>query len=300
MKKRFICLVVLLSLLFTNFVFVPQATVKAAGDDAGVFFFENAASRYTLTYSTDTKELYQSVYSGDWDQQWEFRHLSDGYYSISPVGDYILALGIDGSVVNGASLKCGTNTGSDKQKWSISNIGGGAYVIRSKYDPNYVIEMTNSSSGSAARLWRYIEGENLQKWYRSDNNFLRNNINTVQNSATLKYLTASSSEVSEQNYTGSSSQKWKFAYSDGYYVISPMSNLSKSINASPYSNAAITFSSSPNNWVVCKLSSGKVKICSRVNPRYVITRKAQSNGTSIIVMEQFTGLNSQLWTLTGC
>lgn len=299
MKKRILSLVVLLTLLFSISAEIPHAAVKAAGEDAGVFIFENAASGYTLTCSMDSYSIYQSVYTGDWDQQWIFRYGSDGYYTIAPVGNYISALRIDGSVVNGAALKCGTNTNSDKEKWSISNIGGGAYVIRSKYDPNYVIEMTNSSAGSVARLWRYIEGDNLQKWYRSDNNFLRNSVNTIQNSASLKYLTASNGSLEEQNYSGLSSQKWKFIYSEGYYKINSMTNLSLGLNATPYSNAPVSLSSSVGNWVVCQLTNGKVKICSRVDPQFVLTRKVASNGTVSIVMEQYTGLNSQHWTLTG-
>lgn len=120
---------------------------------------------------------------------------------------------------------------------------------------------------------------------------MRKSVNTIQNCASLKYLTASGESLTEQSCNGSSSQQWQFTYSGGYYDIG--------LSASPFSNAPIYVSSTyPTSWVVCQLTDGKVKLCSRVNPQYVITRKVASNGAVSIVMEKYSGLNSQHWRIT--
>ncbi len=77
--------------------------------------------------------------------------------------------GIDGGN-NGANIQQWAYHGGDNQKWTLQMAGDGYFYIRSKLDPNLVLDLLYGSTdnGTNLQLCSFHGGEN-QQWYLWDN-----------------------------------------------------------------------------------------------------------------------------------
>ena len=111
-------------------------------------------------------QMYAFVFTGFEDglPYWVIRNNATG-----KVLDAAIGTGIDGGN-NGANIQQWAYHGGDNQKWTIQMAGDGYFYIRSKLDPNLVLDLLYGSTdnGTNLQLCNYYGGEN-QQWYLWDN-----------------------------------------------------------------------------------------------------------------------------------
>ena len=111
-------------------------------------------------------QMYAFVFAGFEDglPYWVIRNNATG-----KVLDAAIGTGIDGGN-NGANIQQWAYHGGDNQKWTLQMAGDGYFYIRSKLDPNLVLDLLYGSTdnGTNLQLCNYYGGEN-QQWYLWDN-----------------------------------------------------------------------------------------------------------------------------------
>lgn len=111
-------------------------------------------------------QMYAFVFAGFEDGQpyWVIRNNATG-----KVLDAAIGTGIDGGN-NGANIQQWAYHGGDNQKWTLQMAGDGYFYIRSKLDPNLVLDLLYGSTdnGTNLQLCNYYGSEN-QQWYLWDN-----------------------------------------------------------------------------------------------------------------------------------
>ena len=111
-------------------------------------------------------QMYAFVFTGFEDglPYWVIRNNATG-----KVLDAAIGTGIDGGN-NGANIQQWAYHGGDNQKWTIQMAGDGYFYIRSKLDPNLVLDLLYGSTdnGTNLQLCNYYGGNN-QQWYLWDN-----------------------------------------------------------------------------------------------------------------------------------
>ena len=111
-------------------------------------------------------QMYAFVFTGFEDElpYWVIRNNATG-----KVLDAAIGTGIDGGN-NGANIQQWAYHGGDNQKWTLQMAGDGYFYIRSKLDPNLVLDLLYGSTdnGTNLQLCNYYGGEN-QQWYLWDN-----------------------------------------------------------------------------------------------------------------------------------
>ena len=111
-------------------------------------------------------QMYAFVFTGFEDglPYWVIRNNATG-----KVLDAAIGTGIDGGN-NGANIQQWAYHGGDNQKWTIQMAGDGYFYIRSKLDPNLVLDLLYGSTdnGTNLQLCNYYGGDN-QQWYLWDN-----------------------------------------------------------------------------------------------------------------------------------
>ena len=111
-------------------------------------------------------QMYAFVFTGFEDglPYWVIRNNATG-----KVLDAAIGTGIDGGN-NGANIQQWAYHGGDNQKWTLQMAGDGYFYIRSKLDPNLVLDLLYGSTdnGTNLQLCNYYGGEN-QQWYLWDN-----------------------------------------------------------------------------------------------------------------------------------
>ena len=111
-------------------------------------------------------QMYAFVFAGFEDglPYWVIRNNATG-----KVLDAAIGTGID-SGNNGANIQQWAYHGGDNQKWTLQMAGDGYFYIRSKLDPNLVLDLLYGSTdnGTNLQLCNYYGGDN-QQWYLWDN-----------------------------------------------------------------------------------------------------------------------------------
>ena len=111
-------------------------------------------------------QMYAFVFAGFEDglPYWVIRNNATG-----KVLDAAIGTGIDGGN-NGANIQQWAYHGGDNQKWTFQMAGDGYFYIRSKLDPNLVLDLLYGSTdnGTNLQLCNYYGSEN-QQWYLWDN-----------------------------------------------------------------------------------------------------------------------------------
>ena len=111
-------------------------------------------------------QMYAFVFTGFEDglPYWVIRNNATG-----KVLDAAIGTGIDGGN-NGANIQQWAYHGGDNQKWTLQMAGDGYFYIRSKLDPNLVLDLLYGSTdnGTNLQLCNYYGGDN-QQWYLWDN-----------------------------------------------------------------------------------------------------------------------------------
>ena len=111
-------------------------------------------------------QMYAFVFAGFEDglPYWVIRNNATG-----KVLDVAIGTGIDGGN-NGANIQQWAYHGGDNQKWTLQMAGDGYFYIRSKLDPNLVLDLLYGSTdnGTNLQLCNYYGSEN-QQWYLWDN-----------------------------------------------------------------------------------------------------------------------------------
>ncbi|MCB6141676.1 InlB B-repeat-containing protein [Lachnospira pectinoschiza] len=111
-------------------------------------------------------QMYAFVFTGFEDglPYWVIRNNATG-----KVLDAAIGTGIDGGN-NGANIQQWAYHGGDNQKWTFQMAGDGYFYIRSKLDPNLVLDLLYGSTdnGTNLQLCNYYGSEN-QQWYLWDN-----------------------------------------------------------------------------------------------------------------------------------
>ena len=111
-------------------------------------------------------QMYAFVFAGfeDGIPYWVIRNNATG-----KVLDAATGTGIDGGN-NGANIQQWAYHGGDNQKWTLQMAGDGYFYIRSKLDPNLVLDLLYGSTdnGTNLQLCNYYGSEN-QQWYLWDN-----------------------------------------------------------------------------------------------------------------------------------
>ena len=111
-------------------------------------------------------QMYAFVFAGFEDglPYWVIQNNATG-----KVLDAAIGTGIDGGN-NGANIQQWAYHGGDNQKWTLQMAGDGYFYIRSKLDPNLVLDLLYGSTdnGTNLQLCNYYGGEN-QQWYLWDN-----------------------------------------------------------------------------------------------------------------------------------
>ena len=111
-------------------------------------------------------QMYAFVFAGFEDglPYWVIRNNATG-----KVLDAAIGTGIDGGN-NGANIQQWAYHGGDNQKWTLQMAGDGYFYIRSKLDPNLVLDLLYGSTdnGTNLQLCNYHGGDN-QQWYLWDN-----------------------------------------------------------------------------------------------------------------------------------
>ena len=111
-------------------------------------------------------QMYAFVFTGFEDglPYWVIRNNATG-----KVLDAAIGTGIDGGN-NGANIQQWAYHGGDNQKWTLQMAGDGYFYIRSKLDPNLVLDLLYGSTdnGTNLQLCNYYGSEN-QQWYLWDN-----------------------------------------------------------------------------------------------------------------------------------
>ena len=111
-------------------------------------------------------QMYAFVFAGFEDglPYWVIRNNATG-----KVLDAAIGTGIDGGN-NGANIQQWAYHGGDNQKWTFQMAGDGYFYIRSKLDPNLVLDLLYGSTdnGTNLQLCNYYGSDN-QQWYLWDN-----------------------------------------------------------------------------------------------------------------------------------
>jgi len=111
-------------------------------------------------------QMYAFVFVGFEDglPYWVIRNNATG-----KVLDAAIGTGIDGGN-NGANIQQWAYHGGDNQKWTFQMAGDGYFYIRSKLDPNLVLDLLYGSTdnGTNLQLCNYYGSDN-QQWYLWDN-----------------------------------------------------------------------------------------------------------------------------------
>ena len=111
-------------------------------------------------------QMYAFVFTGFEDglPYWVIRNNATG-----KVLDAAIGTGID-SGNNGANIQQWAYHGGDNQKWTLQMAGDGYFYIRSKLDPNLVLDLLYGSTdnGTNLQLCNYYGSDN-QQWYLWDN-----------------------------------------------------------------------------------------------------------------------------------
>ena len=111
-------------------------------------------------------QMYAFVFAGFEDglPYWVIRNNATG-----KVLDAAIGTGIDGGN-NGANIQQWAYHGGDNQKWTLQMAGDGYFYIRSKLDPNLVLDLLYGSTdnGTNIQLCSFHGGDN-QQWYLWDN-----------------------------------------------------------------------------------------------------------------------------------
>ena len=111
-------------------------------------------------------QMYAFVFTGFEDglPYWVIRNNATG-----KVLDVAIGTGIDGGN-NGANIQQWAYHGGDNQKWTLQMAGDGYFYIRSKLDPNLVLDLLYGSTdnGTNIQLCSFHGGDN-QQWYLWDN-----------------------------------------------------------------------------------------------------------------------------------
>ena len=111
-------------------------------------------------------QMYAFVFAGFEDglPYWVIRNNATG-----KVLDAAIGTGIDGGN-NGANIQQWAYHGGDNQKWTLQMAVDGYFYIRSKLDPNLVLDLLYGSTdnGTNLQLCNYYGSEN-QQWYLWDN-----------------------------------------------------------------------------------------------------------------------------------
>ena len=111
-------------------------------------------------------QMYAFVFVGFEDglPYWVIRNNATG-----KVLDAAIGTGIDGGN-NGANIQQWAYHGGDNQKWTLQMAGDGYFYIRSKLDPNLVLDLLYGSTdnGTNLQLCNYYGSDN-QQWYLWDN-----------------------------------------------------------------------------------------------------------------------------------
>ena len=111
-------------------------------------------------------QMYAFVFAGFEDglPYWVIQNNATG-----KVLDAAIGTGIDGGN-NGANIQQWAYHGGDNQKWTLQMAGDGYFYIRSKLDPNLVLDLLYGSTdnGTNIQLCSFHGGDN-QQWYLWDN-----------------------------------------------------------------------------------------------------------------------------------
>ena len=134
--------------------------------DINAASYDNGANVQIWDCINGNAQMFAFVFVGfeDGVPYWVIRNNYSG-----KVLDAAVGTGIDGGN-NGANIQQWAYHGGDNQKWTLQMAGDGYFYIRSKLDPNLVLDLLYGSTdnGTNIQLCSFHGGEN-QQWYLWDN-----------------------------------------------------------------------------------------------------------------------------------
>ncbi len=215
-----------------------------------------------------TTTLTQQIYSG-LNQLWRFQY-KNGYYEIIPLSSDAKRLSY-GTTVNIANAD-----NSDSQKWMIWADTNGNTILAPKNNPIGALEVMNASTlPDGVQCATY--GSNLhQKWNLvmnrpvADGTYnIRNynsNLNVDSVITTTFNCPTGTSALTQQSYSGIN-QIWRVTMTnEGYYEITPISDITKRLTNTPTINIAPADGSDSQKWLVMRLSDGTMMISPKKFP----------------------------------
>lgn len=250
----------------------------------------------------------------------EFSTLEDGIYTINSSLDNNKVISINNSVAsNMSSIQLSTNNNENNQKWYIKNLGNDVYSITSIINQNRALDVEWGIAANKTSIWLYNSNDTLsQKWYIK---YVGNGYYSIITQNGGYYMDIDNGQVTdgtrvqiyEENNSGS--QKFSFtkteynpysrSYEDGYYTISSLINLNKSIDASGgYKKNGTNVQIYSNNntlsqiWYLKYLGEGYYSITSSMNPNVSldVEGSGMSNGTNVSLY-RYSGGDNQQWLL---
>ena len=163
---------------FTNgWHFLPETNPDPAPSHAtsanikdGTYMLRNAGSKYAMNwdYGSSARTVWMSKYGDENsnEQHFKFTHTGSGKYKIESCHSL-------GNVINcecglpvtaGVKVTVRKYTDNDTQKFYVTPVGNGNYILQSASNPNLVIGAPSTAFHAALEIQNYSKGNNNQLW----------------------------------------------------------------------------------------------------------------------------------------
>ena len=136
----------------------------------GTYMLRNAGSKYAMNwdYGSSARTVWMSKYGDENsnEQHFKFTHVGSGKYKIESCHSL-------GNVINcecglpvtaGVKVTVRKYTDNDTQKFYVTPVGNGNYILQSASNPNLVIGAPSTAFHAALEIQNYSKGNNNQLW----------------------------------------------------------------------------------------------------------------------------------------
>ena len=265
-------------------------SIKTALNEKFVFDIE-----YSSKQNGANLELYNEQNTNN--QQYTFKYLNNGTYSISPVHSQKY-LDVGGSSKEiGANVAQWSGHGGENQQWIIKDAGNGYYNIISKCNGLYIdIPQSNAKNGANVQLWSKNNSKNqlfklqLISSTNGGEKTIQNGVYHIKSVSNSKVLDVNGSSLIDNGNIGfwnngsTANQKFAVTYlNNGYYKIIAQHS-GKAVKIIDQTNGSNVMQgeykgNGNDQWIIKDAGNGCYNIVSRSTGNYL---KQTSDGNAII------------------
>ena len=143
---------------------------KVANIKDGTYMLKNVGSNYAMNwaYGTSEKTVWLAKYGdeADKEQHFKFVHTGNGKYKLESAhsSGQVVNCECSGSVTSGVKVTVRSYSNNDTQKFYVTPMGNGQYLLQSASNPQLVIGAPSTSLHAKLEIQYYSKGNKNQLW----------------------------------------------------------------------------------------------------------------------------------------